>query len=131
MPTISNPFGSRQSNKFMLEIWLVKIQGTSSLNSKPSTSSLSEDFNNLGQAAFECRDWSGSGRSVVYMWCISVFFTLLVHLYECCVLFRSFAGINPSRGTKTERHRGKSHCIHPKLLKLSNELRDFTNQWAI
>lgn len=47
-------------------------------------------------------------------------------------LQRSFAKINPERGSKAERRGGKKiHNTHPKLLALTNSLRDFNDQWTL
>lgn len=61
-----------------------------------------------------------------------------VNMHSCAVhdivsiillhLFRSFMGINPERGSKCK---GKTRNIHPRLLQLTNALKDFENVWGI
>ncbi|CAB4010891.1 Hypothetical predicted protein [Paramuricea clavata] len=44
---------------------------------------------------------------------------------------RCFLGLNPEKGSKRSKTKGKKNNVNPKVLSLANSLKDFQSQWTI
>ena len=79
---------------------------------------------------------------VVYMYFLYIYIALyctsciLQYIPQANILFvlfenRCFLHLNPEKGNKRIKIKGKKHIINPKVLSLANQLKDYESEWSL
>jgi hypothetical protein len=98
----------------------------------------------------KCNSSQSRNMYMVIVWCIvhcyiEIFVAFFVttssfpHLYYIHLFTyfsvisynRCFVNLNPNRGNKRAKIKGKHHTVNPKVLSLANALKDFQSQWVL
>ena len=54
----------------------------------------------------------------------------IIH-YSLSYLCRCIVTLNPEKGTKSSKAKGKVHNVNPKVLSFVNALKDFESEWKL